>query len=165
MSNEVVRLVQKYRSQGVLVDTNLLLLYCIGKYRRELVAQFKRTASRGFTADDFDLLAALLSNFQRIIATPNILTEVSNLLGQLGEPVKTACLNVFAQEIAIIEEQYIPGDTAAQTEVYCRLGLTDAGILSVAQGSCLVLTEDFDLDYSLRATGVDVLNLNHLRPL
>lgn len=163
MSDEIVRLVQKYRSRGVLVDTNLLLLYCVGKYEPDRIARFKR--SSGFTADDYDLLVALLSNFQRIIATPNILTEVSNLLGQLGEPAKTACLSVFAEEIAIIDEQYIPSDTVAQTEVYRRLGLTDAGIHSLAQGNYLVLTEDVALDCSLRTTGVDVLNLNHLRPL
>ncbi len=163
MTAEIVRLVQKYRSRGVLVDTNILLLYVVGKYQPELIARFKR--SNVFTADEYELLVALLFHFHRIVTTPNILTEVSNLLGQLRDREKAECLQVLAQEIATMDEQFIRSDTAAQTEVYRRLGLTDAGILSLAQGSYLVLTADFALDCALRATGVDVLNLNHLRPL
>ena len=83
MTDPLLALMQRYHSRGVLVDTNILLLYFVGKFKREQVPNFKRTAQ--FTPEDFDLLFRLLSRFDHIVTTPNVLSEVSNLSAQLGE--------------------------------------------------------------------------------
>ena len=59
MNQHVFRLMQCYRSRGVLVDTNILLLLLIGSFDRSLITKFKRTGSR-FSVEDFNLLRALL---------------------------------------------------------------------------------------------------------
>ncbi len=89
MSDHVLQLVERYRSRGVLVDSNVLLLYFVGAYQRQLVPRFKRTAQ--FTVEDYDLLVHFLSNFRRIVTTPNILTEVNGLLGNsVSHPTSAA---------------------------------------------------------------------------
>ena len=163
MTDHVLKLVERYRPRGVLVDSNLLVLYFVGAFKRKLVPDFKRTAQ--FTVEDFDLLVLFLSNFQRIVTTPNILTEVNSLLGQLGEPLKGDCREVFGRGIGLLGEHYVPSADVAQNNEFAKLGLTDTVIARLARGSFLVLTDDLRLASFLERIPVDVVNFNHLRPL
>jgi len=163
MSDHVLQLVERYRSRGVLVDSNVLLLYFVGAFERQLVPRFKRTAQ--FTVEDYDLLRLFLSNFRRIITTPNVLAEVNALLGQLGEPLKIRCRERFGAEIALFGEHYVPSADAVPIDQFARLGLTDTVIAHLAEGSYLVLTDDLKLASFLQRIPVDVVNFNHLRPL
>ena len=45
MTDPLPTLMQRYRSRGVLVDTNILLLYFVGKFKREQVPNFKADRS------------------------------------------------------------------------------------------------------------------------
>ena len=161
MTDSVLRSIQRYHSRGVLVDTNILLLHFVGSYDRELIPRFKRT--RTYTVEDYDLLSRLLSQFERIVTTPNILTEVNSLSSQLGEPAKEQYFKEFARGIDTLDEKYVESATAAQLEQFPRLGLTDSGIVHLAKGNYLVLTDDFRLYGVLEHLGIDVLNFNHLR--
>lgn len=163
MTDHVLQLVERYRSRGVLVDSNVLLLYFVGRFKRGLVPRFKRTAK--FREEDYDLLELFLSNFRRIVTTPNVLTEVNSLLGQLGEPLKGDCMRGFGSVIGLLGEQYVPSADVAQVEQFARLGLTDNVIARLAEGSYLVLTDDAKLTCFLQRVPVDVINFNHLRPL
>jgi hypothetical protein len=44
-------LIEKHRSKGVLVDTNLLVLLLVGSINKRRIPEFKRTQS--FTIEDF----------------------------------------------------------------------------------------------------------------
>ena len=161
MTDPNLVLIEKYASRGVLVDTNILLLFVVGAFDRELIPRFKRTSH--FAPEDYDLLARLLRVFHRTITTPNVLTEVSNLTAQLGEPAKTGCMRLLAQGIALLDEHYVASAEAAPTALFPRLGLTDAGILLLAGGESLVLTDDLELFVALAKAGVDAINFNHVR--
>lgn len=161
MMDPILGLIERHRSGGVLVDTNILLLYFVGSYNRELIPRFKRTVQ--FTVEDYDLLVRLLSCFARIVTTPNVLTEVNSLSGQMGEPAKTAYFEQFARGIATLDEQYVASAAGCQLDEFPRLGLTDSGILHLAGGRYLVLSDDFKLCRFLESAGVDALNFNHIR--
>ncbi|MHC4179441.1 MAG: PIN domain-containing protein, partial [Planctomycetota bacterium] len=152
---------ERHSSSGVLVDTNILLLYFVGSFNREQIPRFKRTNQ--FAVDDYDLLVRLLSRFARVVTTPNILSEVNSLSGQMGEPAKTEYFQEFARGIATLDEQYVASAAASQRSEFPKLGLTDSGILHLAGGKYLVLTDDFKLCQFLERAGVDVLNFNHIR--
>ena len=154
-------LVQRYRTAGVLVDTNILLLFFIGSVERRLIKRFKRT--QGFEQNDFDLTIGFLKLFEnRIVTTPHILTEVSNLAGQLG-PQKQRFFSYFAKGISQLIEHYEPSANLAQAESFAKFGLTDTAIVKLVKDQFLVLTDDFPLSNYLGKQGVDVLNFNHLR--
>jgi len=161
--SELVELVRRHGPRGVLVDTNLLLLYFIGSFDRGLVGRFKRT--QPFTGEDYDFLDEFLERFSRVVTTPHVLAEVNSLSGQLGEPKRTRYFQDFAERIATLDERYVASTRLAAAQQFPRLGLTDTGILHVAQSGLLVLTDDLALSGSLKLVGVEVVNFTHLRGL
>ena len=165
MERYVDDLIGRYRRAGILVDTNLLLLFFVGDYDRVLVERFKRTANK-FVAEDFDTLCLLLEQFNLIITTPHVLTEVSNWLGNLSEPAKTRCFNRFAQLIrSAMHEQYTSGSSLSDNSAFVSFGIADASIYDTARDSYLVLTDDLPLYAYLSGNGVDVLNFNEIRTI
>jgi hypothetical protein len=70
-------------SGGLLVDTNLLVLYAIGTVNRRRIETFKRT--RQYTEGDFDKLLRVLNAFTPLCTLPHVLAEVSNLTEHVGK--------------------------------------------------------------------------------
>jgi len=149
------------RREGLLIDSNLLLLLFVGLYDRNRIARFKRTAQ--FTIDDFELLVSFVKRFKKVVTTPSILTEVSNLLGQLPDELKSSFYGYFAEAIRVLREQYTPSHALSNEKAFPKFGLTDTAILRAATGNYLVLTDDFRLAQYLLSQDVDVINFNHLR--
>ena len=160
--NAIEQLAQRYKQAGIVVDTNILLLYFIGALDRDLIPKFKRT--RQFTVEDHTILIRILDFFDKVVTTPNILTEVSNLSGQLGEPVRSEYFRKFSSDITLLEEEYVASQDVADRQEFVRFGLTDAGLIHLTRGKYLVLTDDFRLSQYLQSAGVDVINFNHIRP-
>ncbi|HKQ08607.1 MAG TPA: PIN domain-containing protein [Blastocatellia bacterium] len=163
MIGHTEQLIARYSQKGLLIDTNILLLLFIGSYDQNLIRNFKRTVQ--FTIEDYDLLVVLLRPFNKLVTTPNILTEVTNLSGQLGEPARSSYFRTFAEGIKLLEEEYVESQKIAGHAEFVKIGLTDVGIWTVSEGNYLVLTDDFKLSQLLGSKGVDVINFNHLRPL
>ncbi|HEX8633214.1 MAG TPA: PIN domain-containing protein [Pyrinomonadaceae bacterium] len=156
-------LLGKYKSKGVLIDTNLLLLYFVGLYDPQFVPKFKRTMT--FAVEDFFTLLRFFEYFGKVVTTPNILTEVNSLANQLPNNIKLAFYPIFAAQIAALDEQYIESSKVSSTPHFIKLGLTDTGILNLPPGRHLVLTDDFPLAGHLDKQGIDVINFNHVRTL
>src|SRR3954467_11508034 len=108
-------LIDKYKSRGVLIDTNLLVLLAVGIYRPDRIATFKRT--RPYTLRDFEFILRLADAFRRRITTPNILTEADNLLRQLPEAEQLDVANTLAKL------------THEAIEIYCK----SADVVSLSQ--------------------------------
>ena len=62
---------------GLLVDTNLLVLFTVGTVNRDRIEIFKRTSR--YTKPDFDLLLRVLAKFNKLYTVAHVLAEVSNL--------------------------------------------------------------------------------------
>jgi hypothetical protein len=163
MNREAERLIRKYRRQGVLVDTNLWLLYFVGIIDRSYISDFKRTSI--YTIEDFDILQAFLKRFSRIITTPHILTEVSNWLSYLPDHLKLIGFDRLAASVKVLlYEELFQALPVTEILAFRRYGLTDIGIQHIAKDRYLVLSDDLRLVGHLQAEGIDVLNFNHLRP-
>ncbi len=52
--NNVATLVNKHRANGLLIDTNLLVLYLVGRTNKHRIEVFKRTST--YTIQDYELL-------------------------------------------------------------------------------------------------------------
>jgi rRNA-processing protein FCF1 len=107
-------------------------------------------------------LVRLLKAFNRVVTTPNILTEVSNLSNAIPENKRTDYFATFASRLALLDEQHMVSATALTTR-WAKFGLTDAVIAAIAKDRYLVLTDDFRLSQSLQSDGIETLNFNHLR--
>jgi rRNA-processing protein FCF1 len=154
-------LIERYSRRGVLLDTNLLLLYLIGQYDRARIERFKRTVQ--YTINDFDLLDRLLKVFTRVRTLPHVLAEVNSLSSQLPGDVLTEFRRTFATEIGTFWEGQLPSHQVAMRTEFSFLGLTDSAILAESIGRYLVITDDLELCATLSRVGVDVLNFTVLR--
>ena len=97
-------LIEKHKGKGVLVDTNLLVLYIVGQVNRRRIENFKRT--QGFIVADFDLVCNLIAWFgSPVLATPHVLSQVSDLTDLSGNERITAREHLSSL-ISIVEEQY-----------------------------------------------------------
>ena len=163
MTDPNERLVERYCSRGVLVDTNILLLYFVGSYQPDEVPRFKRTCQ--FTVRDYHLLKGLLARFKSVLTVPNILTEVNSLSGQMPQSNKEQYFGQFAKQIELLDEHYLASTDVSKAEEFPKLGLTDSVIMELARDKYLVLTDDSKLYRRLAHAGIDVMNFNHIRDL
>lgn len=155
-------LIEKHRGKGVLVDSNLLVLFVVGTVNRSRIQTSKRTS--GFTGDDFELLTRLIGLFGKLIATPHVLSQVSDLTDLKHEELRRS-RQVFAALVQELEEVRDASVDLIAHPVFERLGLADAAIATVCLRGVLVLTADLDLYLALQERGADALNFNHVRQL
>ncbi len=164
MNDYALQLIQKYRQVGVLIDTNLLLLYVIGTYDATRISQFDKTCD--FPPDTFELLERILNRFDKVVTTPYILAEVSNWAAQFPSYEKNKLhLDLFGKFALLVEgfdEIYETSKVIAKDDAFCRLGLADASIVNLGN-KYLVLTTDGRLMGYLQNSGVDAVNINDLR--
>jgi rRNA-processing protein FCF1 len=155
------QLVEARAKHGLLIDTNLLLLLLVGRHDRKRITSFKRTSQ--FEAQDFDLLLRFTARFRRFVTTPHVLTETTNLAGQLHGRARAAVLGELTAIASEFEERFTPAEALTKREMFARFGLTDTAIADEAGERYLVLTDDFALSQYLAHRGVAVINFNHLR--
>ena len=165
MTNEIERFIQEHGPRGLLIDTNLLLLLALGSFSRDRISQFKRTAS--YTTADYDLLALFVGQFEKIITTPNVLSEFSNLAGQMADPMKSNLFEFLRDGFfVLVDETYVKSHEASRHDLFLPLGITDAAIGVLARDRTAILTDDLRLYVRLAGKeGVDVINFNHIRDL
>lgn len=159
---DALGLIAKHRSKGVLVDSNLLVLLLVGSVNKQRILGFKRT--RNFTVEDFDVLLRLVNWFGNLIATPHVLSQVSDLTDLPGKEL-SRIRKLFSNLVGQMEESYDPSKSLVADPLFSRLGLTDAAVATVCSRGILVLTADLDLQLALQIRGGDALNFNHVRPL
>ncbi len=80
-------LIEKHRLKGVLVDTNLLVLLLVGSVNKRRILNFKRT--QNFAIEVFDLLSRLIRWFGKLVTTPHVFSQVSDLTDLPGKDLRT----------------------------------------------------------------------------
>ncbi|MDX2044708.1 MAG: hypothetical protein SF097_26090 [Acidobacteriota bacterium] len=164
MNEYTINLLRRYKRRGVLVDTNILLVYFVGNHDPGIIPKFKRTCT--FSTEDDETIAALLEFFEVRVTTSHILTEISNFIGQLPEKTASDCFDIFSKALDVLEERpLLAQEISANNLVFRKFGLTDTGIALLAKDKYLVLTDDLRVSHYLANTGIDVLNFNHIREL
>ena len=128
---------------GLFIDSNLLVLLTVGSVGRDLISRHRRL--REYTAEDYDVLRNLIRSIDRILVTPNTLTETSNLLSQHGEPDRSRFLDRLRFIIHESEEVVVTSSEASDNSEFSRLGLTDAALLEAVTDETPVLTVDLGL--------------------
>jgi hypothetical protein len=154
---------QKYRRKGILIDTNLLIGLLVGILDPSYLRNCR--ATKAFTHDDFVLLRRFVEQFETVITTPHILTEVSNLAGRLPENLVADFRTIFRVAIEKWVEKEVPALNIVRDSGFLRLGLTDTAIAMTVPGRFLVLTDELQLYHVLYERKIDVINFNHIRSL
>jgi hypothetical protein len=126
-------------TRRIVLDANLLLLLVIGSNSREFVGKHKRLEA--YSPDDFDLLTDVVSSFDEMVVTPNVLTEASNLLGYgVREPWLSRFQEGFRALVEGVQESYIRSTDGVARSEFPRLGLTDSILLELLRDQGVLLT-------------------------
>ncbi len=162
MINQIDSIIFPHKNKFVVIGTNLLLVYLVGCIDPQLIRKFKKTNSR-YCVEDFKILDDLIGKFNKFVTTPNILTEVSNLGGQLNDNVKKQFFVFLAQFIQKTTEKYIQSSEISKDSLFIKFGITDRGLLELARTEHLIITDDFKLSSFCISQGFSSINFNHLR--
>lgn len=149
------------RIATTMLDANVLTLWIVGCVSEEQVPRCKRT--KRYTARDYRILVGYMDSFDQMATTPNVATEVSNLIGALHGEYLQVARQILSAGLQVWHEKYVPSSSAIANVHYQKLGLTDAALLSVAKHDTEIITDDFDLYSCLTASHVPVKNFTHLR--
>lgn len=113
-----------------------------------------------FATTDFETLRELLPRHPRLLTTPPVLAEASNLMGNtFHEDVAQTLVDTCAPMLEIVH----PKEQIFGREGFGRLGFADASILSAASDETVVLTDDVHLYNQVLYEGNAAINFNHLR--
>lgn len=157
------QLVQEHRSNGAVVDTNLLLVYLVGICSEAWVRRFKCTAA--YDIESFRGLVRFFSLFSRLVVTPHILAEVSNLGAKLGGGQKEQFFNTLRRFVGQVTERFEPARALVANPHFPTIGVADSSIVALGAEGFLVVTDDLRLAGKLKKQGTHVINFNHLRYL
>jgi len=138
----------RWPRKELLLDSNILLLLAIGAYDPRLVGVFKRVSD--YTLQDYEMLRDFAADFRELVATPHILTEVSNLANSLPANIKPAWFSDFSERITRIEERNLPAAELAALPEFLIFGLTDAALPQLAESTFLLTAENRLCDHLQR---------------
>lgn len=160
----LTELLIRYRSSGVFLDTNLLVLYLVGSYDADFVSKFKRTSM--YTKQDFLWLKEYSEKFSKIVVTPQVLAETWNLIEKINEKKFKEFVNSIMNTLYLMNEHYVEKDDILENDGFNYIGITDISVILAAKRmGCLVLTDDLRAYSYFVANEVESININHLRQL
>ena len=118
------------------------------------VGRFKRTEKYGH--DGFPLLHALLESVSRLVTTPHVLAEVSNLTGERYR-------EAFISSIEACDERHADAARLVRDDSFPRLGMTDGALTDLARNGVLVLTDDLPLYLHLERNKLPAIHFTRIR--
>jgi hypothetical protein len=149
-------------NRSFILDTNILVLFIVAGTSIDYIEKHKRLTK--FTKTDFNLITNIIDRADKIYATPNILTEASSLVRQIGDPARSEITHFFKIVIEqLIDEKYIQSKVAAKRDEFPKLGLTDCALIEALEKSHTLITDDFDLYHTAIKHGYEAQNFEQIR--
>ena len=131
------------RWRQCLLDANVLVLYVAGRVDKGLIGSHRRL--REYVEADFDVLMLVLGQSGQVATTVNVLTEVSNLLENKAAAGPNRLLVELHRVVLETRELVVASADACAVDGFTRVGLSDAGLLSLAAPDSPVITSDREL--------------------
>jgi rRNA-processing protein FCF1 len=147
----------------ILIDTNLAILLCVGHSGPANIAKHKRLSA--FDANDYDVLLDMLSKAIGVVFSPYVLSETSNLVRQIANPLKYQLAEILRALILQGDEIQTRCTAIVNDSQYVQLGMTDVALLSVLEqrDDVILMTVDLDLCLAAQSRGLPVINFNNVR--
>lgn len=151
---EIEKYITQFQPEGVIIDTQVLLLLLIGDFDQSLIGKCNTLSD--YDIEDYKKLKQILSYFKsrKIVITPHILAEISNLSRQTFVKKSKRLYEYFYSLIEFlksVKENNQPMNSFMNMEVHIisDYGFTDLGILEIAKCSdnkLAILTDDIELN-------------------
>jgi len=146
---------------GVILDTNVLLVLTVGLWNSKAISEYKRTSS--YSADDFVLLSSIVERVGKIVTTPHILTEVCNLTDSLNRQHGCQIYQTLALLQQDARERRQEAVRLMTDPLFLTFGLADTSLIDASKKRHLVITDEAACYAAIVSSGGLAINLNHLR--
>jgi hypothetical protein len=165
MRDDVFDLLASFEPRGILLDTNIPVVYIVALVDIRKVGAVKRTEA--YESADARFLLQLLPRYAKRYTTPAILGETTDLLLQFFRGLPSGVLHglkvAIQEELAVTEERHIPAKTLAEDDALLPYGFTDLAIAALGGQQLVVLTSDAALARLLENRELPGVNFNHIR--
>lgn len=150
--------------KGIIVDSNIMLLFLVGNYDINYINMFKRTIK--YTKEEYYFIKDLLTIYyykDKVYTSPHILTEISNLSKNIKGDRRIKYFNFFIKILNNVYEVYIEKNKILEFTDLSEFGVTDIGIYEIAKkNNLLVLTDDSSLSEYLSKNYIATINLRNI---
>lgn len=151
--------------EGIIVDTEVLTLFLLGKYKPDLVETNKLTKGK-FFKPDIIILDNILQFFKKIIITPYILAEVSNLSRiNIKDPQLSKYFQSMIKFLENAGEKEIKFNDLCKTDVQLisKYGFTDVAMFHISDEMKIpIITIDLDF-YIYSSSRIPIINFTHIK--
>jgi len=186
-NNIIDNFVQHTPKDFVLLDTGVFLLLLQGlKIEEPYYSKYNQKSSgylmdkntiekmnnneNGYSTKDFKLLSEIVDNYEKIMTTPHILTEISNLnkskKRQKSLTTRNLLFNRLKALIAsnLVYENFVNITDIIKDSKFNKFGVTDIGILNQSKNSNIgVITDDSKFSGYLNNNQIPCINFKELR--
>lgn len=139
--------IYKYRPDGLIIDTNLLILFLVGKFDESFIEKCELLKGY-YCIKDYNLLCQIIKRFKKIVITPHIITELSNLSKK--EFRDQSLLSYFSVFINLCKESFLEENNVNLKDILevdlvivADFGFTDVAIYQLSKnGNFAVITSD-----------------------
>lgn len=145
----------------IFIDTNALILLVVGLIDKSLISSHKRTSI--YESTDFENLALLIGDLDKVVTTPNVLTEVDNLLNNFQRGHRWSYFQIFRELISKSTEKFLESKQIIDSDAFFEIGLTDTGVLEICKECDFLITGDSKLADYASAFGIKVVDLVKIR--
>jgi len=170
--DDIQRYIEKYRPEGIIIDTNILILFLIGNFDKTCICNCKTLNDnrKKYSTDDFELLSKIISYFHKIIITPQIIAEISNLTitkGFFGSKLNSYVSKVISfLRLENTHEKYQPICSLWNTDVgvLSNFGLTDITMFELAKNNNMpIVTDDFPFYSYCFSNKIPIIKFEHIK--
>lgn len=170
---EIQRYISSQRPDGVIVDTNILLLLLIGNYNSILIKDCSlfKDNRKNYTIEDFELLKTIISYFSnKLIITPQIIAELSNLSITRNKNIFGKDVLLYVRSVVnILKEakehhQHSECLWGMDLEVLSKYGFTDMTIYELSKSNKIpVLTDELELHQYLLSSNIPAIRFEYIK--
>lgn len=161
----------KYQPEGLIVDTNILILFLIGNYDIKFIESYEllNNSNKKYLSSDFDLLKKIFSMFKKLVITPNVITELSNLTitknGFYGEKL-LFYIETVIKFLKSVEERHQKTDClwGLELKIISKFGLTDLTMFELSKQTKMpILTDELPFYTYAYSNRVPIIKFEHIK--
>ena len=141
----------------IVLDSNIFILYISGLINKSQIANYARKSDWN-DADFMYLYEFINEEKSEIITTPNILTEVDNILNRISGDDKYKYLCLIREIYLRSVEEYIESEDASNGDFFDQLGLADSTVLKVAIRADVLISADSELCRYAKALNIKFID-------
>jgi len=165
--DDIKRYIIRDRPEGLIIDTNLLILFLIGKFEVEFIDKCKLTCNN-YSRDDYNLLCQIIKLFKKVIITPHVITEISNLSRKAI--IDEKLINYFKIFIEFLktpslEERNISLETffGIKINYISSFGFTDMAIYELSKNNNFAIITDDGPFYQFSSDKTPTIKFQHIK--